>query len=249
MSTQETVFNQTSEANEVIDQNVNGQNVNGQSDIDNDEEDEENEEDEVNELFDEQYQNEKLADLRPKLINASMKLPPITSKKYGAAKLEIDKLTADIMSEIKGIKAQMKEAADKAEQDANVAKIDAVCMAFADLKLAERDGLPVEQIEGFNAAYLAARDIAVNELALAKWNKVKATSNGDGEKSGDVRAAIEADFNSVHIGDVMKATKASVKAAKEILKQAPYYDGKGYRRGTLDTYIKEYFERLNVTLA
>ena len=248
MSTQETVFTNEVNANEQAENEVIMSN--GQSDNEAIDEDEDEDEDEVNELFDEQFTNEKLAELRPKLITASMKLPPITSKKYGAAKLEIDKLTADIMSEIKGIKAQMKEAADKAEQDANVAKIDAVCMAFAALQIAQRDNLPAEQIDGLNAAYMAARDIAVNELALAKWNKPKATSaNGEGEKSGDVRAAIEADFNSVHVGDVMKATKNSVKAAKEILKAAPYYDGKGYRRGTLDTYIKEYFERLNVTLA
>jgi len=187
------------------------------------------------------YTNENLDKLRNEGEEAAAKIQTFKfgSKGYMSAFEAVQAITAKIRAEISSIKKQEIEAAKAAKVQAINDQFNAVAEAFEALGVSKANGVPAEVYDAERAAATALLDGCKN-LVLGQPKQPTATAANDqssqssnGASHGNVNAAIISEYVELRKG--MNHTEA-VKA----LQSAPYNNGEGFKRGSVNTYTRNY---------
>jgi len=193
------------------------------------------------EIWSDKYTNEALVKLRTEAEAAAAKGQTFKfgTKGYMQSFEAVQAITAKIKAEIAGIKKQEVEAAKAAKVQAINDQFEAVAEAFEALGVSKANGVPTEVYDAEKAAATALLDGCKNLVLGAPKQPTATAANSDqssqsnGASHGNVNSAIISEYVELRKG--MNHTEA-VKA----LQSAPYNNGEGFKRGSVNTYTRNY---------
>jgi len=195
------------------------------------------------EIWSDKYTNEALVKLRTEAEAAAAKGQTFKfgTKGYMQSFEAVQAITAKIKAEIAGIKKQEIEAAKAAKVQAINDQFEAVAEAFEALGVSKANGVPAEVYDAEKAAATALLDGCKNLVLGAPKQPTATAANSDQSSQSSSNGASHGNVNSAIISEYVELRKGmNHTEAVKALQSAPYNNGEGFKRGSVNTYTRNY---------